>query len=313
MPIARNHTALFSAVAILASAGAWTAIGSQQVRVSDDFDDDSPIMCGHPSGQKESKGKAACEGHGKREQQMSAEAIRAIAANALLIDCRDKYQFDACHLEGAVNIPLSQLNKESLSKARLGNESKQVALYADEASLKAAKQLCEAAAKDADKLGFDKLQCFASCPFSAAKALSQRLVCLNQSLSPEDASRKMISHESHRALQIAPDELEKLSAAGYTIFDVRSREERARFPISMKNTKRVTADDFVKLLARDNMVPGSKIIIADNSGEASFALHQHLIAANRSDFKFLRGGVEAFKLAGFSSDGSRALAEVPSP
>lgn len=55
-----------------------------------------------------------------------ADAHRLVAEGALLLDVRTPEEFDEAHIDGAVNIPLSEIERRI---AELGSKSRPVVLY----------------------------------------------------------------------------------------------------------------------------------------------------------------------------------------
>ncbi|MGQ0626845.1 MAG: hypothetical protein ACT4PL_01945, partial [Phycisphaerales bacterium] len=247
---------------------------------------------------------AATENLTSKVTSIALSDARALAESALFIDAREAFAHSAAQAHGIMNLPASAMTKSSV--ASLLTEHPQHALIMVAASSERAE--AERSAQRLSALANREVRLLIAEPVELARALGRSVIIAGRTMQVDAAAKALESARDLSTSSVSAEEFVKLASAGYTVFDLRPRDERVMLPLTLPSTKRLSADEFVKILAKPGLVPMSRILIVDSKGESLPHIHQHLRAAGRSDFKLLAGGVHALKVAGFNGSGERAVA-----
>ena len=99
---------------------------------------------------------------------------------------------------------------------------------------------------------------------------------------------------SSLCIALAPEAFKvKAAEAGFKVFDIRDRSDRAAKQVRFNNDIGANMDEFIGFLEKGVVVPKEKILIYDNVGKQVVWLQYYLEKAGVKDYYFLKGGVKA--------------------
>ena len=230
---------------------------------------------------------------------ISTDELRDLA-NAIVIDARNKIEFDVVHVDGARHIDLGDMKKADLEALRAADGAQTIVFYCNGVTCKKSYD----AAEKARIWGFTNCKVYDAGIFAWAENNPTRTRFFDELLTKENVKQKLIPHAELKAISLAPaDFIAKARSGEYKVYDIRDTKDRQDFPIKLAKIAKLPMDDFVKVLEK-GAVPAEKVLILDNVGKQVDWLQYYLRRAGHKDHQFLLGGVAQWKKDGFDGDGN---------
>ncbi|MBZ0150247.1 MAG: rhodanese-like domain-containing protein [Planctomycetes bacterium] len=227
----------------------------------------------------------------------------AAMKDAIVIDTRNRIEFDVIHIEGSRNLEVGEMKKADLEALRAANGSQPIVFYCNGVTCKKSYD----AGEKARIWGFTNCKIYDTGIFDWAETLPERTRFFGELLTKENVKQKLIPKTELHAVSLAPAEfIQKARSGDYKVFDVRDTKDRQDFPIKLPKIAKLPMDEFVKLLDKGAVPKG--VLILDNVGKQVDWLQYYLRKANHQDHQFLLGGVERWRKDGFDNDGNPAAA-----
>ena len=223
--------------------------------------------------------------------------------NPIVIDSRTRGEFDVLHVEGAVNLPLENMQKAQLDFLRRQNPDGELIFYGGDF-------ICPVSYKAAEKAqawGLENLFVYDSGVFEFARtATPERTAFFDRPLEEGEFAKVLLTKADLAARSAAPRAFIDMMRSGkHRIYDVRDNDQRKNNPIRVANTAKLDVKQFITFLQK-GVVPTQNILVFDNGGNQVKWLQYHLEHHGIEGYTLLTGGVTQWKAAGFDADGKRS-------
>ena len=219
----------------------------------------------------------------------------------IVVDTRNKVEYDVIHVKGATNILVGDMKRPQLAALRSPGGAVPIVFYCNGVT-------CSKSYKAAEKArlwGFKNCFVYDAGVFDWAKTHPARAEFFGKTMTPEMVKSEIIPKSKLAEVSLKPAEfLAQANAGGWEFLDLRDRKEREEFQINVKGRKRLSMDRFVSFLEK-GAFKGKKLLIVDNVGKQVRWLHYYLVRHPEQEFRFLAGGVRAWQKAGFDTKGKR--------
>lgn len=231
----------------------------------------------------------------------------ADTANAIVVDVRNRIEFDVVHVDGARHLDLGAMKKADLEALRSANGEQPIVFYCNGVTCKKSYD----AAEKARIWGFTNCKVYDEGIFAWAEQQPTRTRFFAELLTKENVKQKLIPKQELLAISLSPAEfIAKAKSGEYRIYDVRDTKDRQDFPVKLPKVARLPMDEFVKMLDK-GAIPKDKVLILDNVGKQVDWLQYYLRRAGHQDHQFLRGGVAQWQKDGFDNDGTPTASASP--
>ncbi len=233
---------------------------------------------------------------------ISTEELAARYDDVIIVDARNKMEYNVIHMKGAANFLVGKMKKVNLLTLRAEKGDKTIVFYCNGHTCS---KSYKASAK-ARKFGVENTKVYDAGIFSWAKAHPEKAIFFGKELNAETVKDFIQQKADAKTASIPTADLLAKIQEGYTLIDIRDKNEAKEKPINIEGKKNISFDLLVKMMEQDSpTVPKSKIVFIDNVGKQVAWLHFYLKKYDRSDFYFLKGGVKAWFGDGYDSKGNK--------
>ncbi|MCA8963801.1 MAG: rhodanese-like domain-containing protein [Planctomycetes bacterium] len=235
---------------------------------------------------------------------ISTDELRDLQ-DPIVVDARNKIEFDVVHVEGAVSLDVTDMKKADLEAVRAADGTRTIVFYCNGVTCKKSYE----AAEKARIWGFTNCKVYDAGVFTWAENNPTRTRFFGDLLTKENVKTKLIPKSELQAISLSTaDFIAKARSGDYKVYDIRDTKDRQDFPIKLPKIAKLPMDDFVTVLEK-GAVPAEKVLILDNVGKQVNWLQYYLRRAGHKDHHFLLGGVGQWKKDGFDSDGNPIAAK----
>ena len=233
---------------------------------------------------------------------ISTEALEALGTNVIVVDARNRAEFDVIHVTGAENLLVGKMKKPQLLALRAADDETPLVFYCNGTTCSKSYK----AATKAEAWGFENVFVYDAGIFSWAQAHPTQTEFFGDPMTTESVATDIIPKPELQAVSLAPEAfLQRAGEEGWKLYDIRDRKERTEFPITVKGVVKISMDEFTTLLDKPGVIPAERILVIDNVGKQVRWLHYYLRRSERSEYFFLSGGVGAWREQGFDGKGRR--------
>ncbi|MDH4320987.1 MAG: rhodanese-like domain-containing protein [Desulfobulbaceae bacterium] len=224
-------------------------------------------------------------------------------SDAIIVDARNKVEFDVVQMVGAHNILVGQMKEADLLALRPKDGAAPMVFYCNGTTCSKSYK----AAEKATEWGFKNVRVYDEGIFHWAKNQPERTKFFGQKLTAETVKTALISKDELAKACVPTAEFLAMAASDkYTVFDIRDPNERKEQPIRIPKLKVMPMDTFVNLLEKKSKaIPTSSILILDNVGKQVDWIQYYLIKEGVTDYRFLKGGVRQWVKDGYSPEGTK--------
>ncbi len=232
---------------------------------------------------------------------ISGEKLNDIFSEAIIIDTRNKVEYNVIHIKGATNILVGKMKKKDLLELRELESSTPIIFYCNGTTCSKSYK----ATRKAAIWGFNNIYVYNEGIFAWASSFPQQTELFGEVLTKSELNEKLISKEDFNNKCVKPtDFAEKVFSSDYTIYDIRDRKERTETPLHLPNTKKVNLDQFVSFMDK-KAIAETNILIFGNVGKQVRWIQYYLEKNNYKNYYFLHGGVRQWVEDGFGSNGKQ--------
>ena len=234
---------------------------------------------------------------------IDTKELTSIFSEAVIVDARNKVEFDVIQMVGAHNILVGQMKEADLLALRPKKDATPLIFYCNGTTCPKSYK----AAEKATEWGFDNVRVYDAGIFHWAQEQPDRTKFFGQKLTAETVKTALISKEklAEACLDTAAF-LAKFESGNYALFDIRDPNEQKEQPIRLPKMKVMPMDTFVNLLEKKSKaIPTSSILILDNVGKQVDWIQYYLIKEGITDYHFLKGGVLQWVKDGYSPEGKK--------
>lgn len=254
-------------------------------------------------------GPAAAEEYPLRKEYpkvvpITTEDLTGKYKEAVIVDSRNKGEYDVVRILGARLLVLGKMTEESLSAIRAKNDARPLVFYCN--GITCAKSY--KAAEKAMEWGFGSVFCYDAGIFAWAKANPDKTEYFGKVLGGNQlAAALSAAAEEYQRVQISSAELlAKHRAGGYALIDIRDPNERSELPFQLPGTKSMSIDTVVDLINKNSeAVPRQRLLVVDNVGKQGQWLHYYFKEKGFRDYYFLKGGVSQWQKDGYGPKGEK--------
>ena len=234
---------------------------------------------------------------------IETKELASIFSDAVIVDARNKVEFDVVQMVGAHNILVGQMKEGDLLALRPKDDATPLIFYCNGTTCAKSYK----AAEKATEWGFKNVRVYDEGIFAWAQAQPERTKFFGQKLNAKTVKSSLISKEQLAKVSVPTADFLALAAnAKYAIFDIRDPNERTEQPIRLPKLKVMPMDTFVNLLEKKSKaIPTSSILILDNVGKQVDWIQYYLIKEGVTDYRFLKGGVLQWVKDGYSPEGKK--------
>lgn len=208
--------------------------------------------------------------------------------NVTIIDVRSKYEYDTLHINGAINIPLS--NRDFiLDLNAIRDPRKPIVFYCNgHTCYKSYKAYLKA--KNAD---IPNTYSYDSGVFDWAVAHPEKTTLLGKS--PLDPS-KLISKARLNEHSLSPKDFSAKITDKTVILDIREASQRGLLELFPYRQENIELDDLAKL---DKFLlkikkSGQPLMVYDEAGKQVRWLQYHLVDKGIKNYNFMKGGIKQY-------------------
>ncbi len=234
---------------------------------------------------------------------ISGEELNTNFDRAIIIDSRNRKEFEVIRIEGAHNLPADVMSEAELSKLRGKQGTELLVFYCNGV-------YCPKSYKAGQKAvswGFSNVRVYDSGIFAWAKTYPDHVLAFGEKKSPGDLSTFLEIEDKFEKSRIDPKVfIEKVESGKYKVIDIRDTPERGDNELRLPRVLVLSFDNFVDLLSKKSMaIPGNHLLIIDNVGRQVRWLMYYLEMAGIRDYYFLRGGMRQWIEEGYDSSGRK--------
>lgn len=227
--------------------------------------------------------------------------------DAIVVDTRNRIEFDVVHIEGALHLDVGAMKKADLQALRAPDGSQTIVFYCNGVTCKKSYD----AAEKARIWGFANCKVYDTGVFSWAETHPERTRFFGELLTKDDVKQKLIPKSELKAASLGTAEFVKKARSGeYKVYDIRDTKDRQDYPIKLPKIAKLTMDEFVAQLAKGG-IPAENVLVLDNVGKQVDWLQYYLRKHGHKSHQFLLGGVEQWRKDGFDNEGNPTAAATP--
>jgi rhodanese-related sulfurtransferase len=208
--------------------------------------------------------------------------------SSITVDVRSKFEFDVIHINKAAFIPAGTAGfLGELEKLRAKTDNKMLVLYCN--GFKCRKSFDSA--KQALGSGFVNVKVLDAGPLGVLEKDPGKVVLLGKN--PAD-KKDFIGEEEYVSKQVSWDDFKKDESDANSVYiDVRDPSQRSK-PVAIKGIRQIQLDKMLPLLEAGQF-KDKKLYFVDAVGKQNEWLQFYLKKYNYTNYKFLKGGVDALK------------------
>ncbi len=233
---------------------------------------------------------------------ISLEEFEVMRDKAIVIDARNNVEFDVIHIEGAINLSSTTMKRKDLMKLRKPDGEQPIVFYCNGPT-------CSKSYKGGEKarsFGYKNSFVFDAGVMTWGKVHPGTTIFFGKPMNSKDGGGEIISKEKFMAKCMdSAAFIQQAKSGGYTIYDIRDRDERSKDPVKLPGIVKCNMDKFVKFLNKPGVVPKSKIMILDGAGKQVKWMQYYLEDMGHTEFYFLKGGYKQRVKDGFNPNGSK--------
>lgn len=234
---------------------------------------------------------------------IETDDLAAVYDDAIVVDVRNKVEYDVVHMAGAVNILVGQMKEEDLTALRGKTDAAPLVFYCNGTTCSKSYK----AAKKAVGWGFTNVKVYDAGVFHWAQKHPERSLFFNTKLTADTVATSFISKDEFNAASLSTaDFLAKSQDKAFTVIDIRDPNERKEMPIKLAGIKVMDMDILVNLLEKGSKaVPKSNLLILDNVGKQVDWIQYYLKKEGVTNYHFLKGGVRQWVKDGYDASGTK--------
>jgi rhodanese-related sulfurtransferase len=232
----------------------------------------------------------------------TAELV-SIYSQAILIDARNKMEFDVIHMDGAQNINSDRMNEGNLLSLRSKDSQKPLVFYCNGTTCSKS----YVAAAKAVEWGFKAVRVYDSGILYWAKKQPQMTLLFGEKLTPQTIKTKLISEEKFAAALLPPSEfIAKAKSGTFTVIDTRNFNEQKDTVIDFPKTRKMPGDTIASLLTQKSWaIDRANLLVMDNVGKDIRWLQYYFEKEGVKNYYFLKGGVRQWIADGYDAKGNK--------
>ena len=224
---------------------------------------------------------------------ISTESLaKGLGKTLLVVDARNKVEFNAIHIKGALNDKVGNMNfGKKLDELTKGDKSKKIVFYCNGG-------MCRKSFKaniEAKKLGYTNTFSYDAGIFVWANAHPEKTLLMGKILSDKSA---LISQQEFSAKLLEKSKFEKQSASkNAMLIDVRDPAQRKMTPKFKNKIVKSSMDKLVNLLNQKyfkNKAGTKTLYFFDAVGKQVRWLQYYLEEYGYKNYYFLKGGVKSY-------------------
>lgn len=234
---------------------------------------------------------------------IETDELLAIYDQAIIVDARNKAEYDVVHIAGAQSMPVETMKEEQLLAVRGKNSDTPIVFYCNGIVCFKSYE----AGKKAHEWGFSNVRVYDDGIFRWAQSHPERTEFFGRPLTAETVKTAFISREKLDQVSLPTvDFIARAKSGDFTIIDIRDPNERSGAPVRLPKVKVLPLDIFVPLLGDGGRaVPQDHLLIMDNAGSQIEWVQYYLEKAGVTDYFFLKGGVRQWKEDGYGEAGNK--------
>lgn len=221
------------------------------------------------------------------------------AADAIVVDVRNRIEFDVVHVEGARHLDVDAMKKTDLEALRAPAGAQWLVFYCNGFTCRKSYD----AAEKARIWGFANCRVYDAGVFEWAETVPERTRFFGELLTRETVRQKLIPKSELKAVSLRTAEFVQQAKSGECkVYDIRDTKDRQDYPVKLPKIAKLTMDEFVAQLAKGG-IP-ERILVLDNIGRQVDWLQYYLRKHGHRQHQFLLGGIEQWRKDGFDNDGN---------
>ncbi len=229
--------------------------------------------------------------------------LSSIYNNTIIIDTRNKMEYEVIHMDGATNILVGRMTEGNLLTLRQKSGKKQLIFYCNGTT-------CAKSYKAADKAvnwGFKNVRVYDPGIFFWSKNRPQKAIFFGKRLTSQTVKKAFISKDKFNSVLIPPSEfIAKANSGKYTVIDGRDMEEVLEHPIKLPKIRIMHIDLMTGLLKKKSWImPTSNLLVFDNVGKQVKWLQYYYERGGVTNYYFMKGGVRQWLADGYNKHGKK--------
>ena len=234
-------------------------------------------------------------------QPMETGELAEMLDNAVVVDSRNRLEFEVVHIRGAHHVDVGNMTSDGLLALRSRQDARPLVFYCNGITCSKSYK----AAEKAQQWGFGNVRVYDSGIFHWASKRPTDTMFFGKPLNAA-TKKRLLDNADFDAANISPSEFaQRLRTGDFVVIDLREEHERDERLMKLPNTRILSMEELVAELRKpQGSLPHKNLLIFDNVGKEVRWIQYYLEELGITDYFFMNGGVRQWYNDGFSPDGN---------